>query len=139
VTNFYQDEPRAAGLKQMDPEPYGFIGNVTLTTIESFATARREDVQKLVDAAFDASRLFKHEPAAAMAICMGEPVKLLKLDGRVAMERIYRILQEELSEQPIPTPEGIANTRRMATLRMPELKDFNPLEMWDLSFARAAL
>jgi hypothetical protein len=27
----------------------------------------------------------------------------------------------------------------MALLRMPELKDFNPLVMWDLSFARAAM
>jgi hypothetical protein len=138
VTNFYQDEPRAAGLKQMDPEPYGFIGNVTLTTLESFATSQREDVQKLVDAAFAASHVFKHEPAAAMDIFMGEPVKLLKLDGRSAMERIYGILRDELSEQPIPTPEGIANTRRMALTRMPELGDFNPLLMWDLSFARAA-
>jgi hypothetical protein len=123
----------------MDPEPYGFIGNVTLTTLENFATSRRDDVQKLVDAAFDASRLFKHDPAAAMEICMREPVKLLKLDGRAAMERLYDILREELSEQPIPTPEGIANTRRMALTRIPELKDFNPLAMWDLSFARAAL
>jgi hypothetical protein len=54
------------------------------------------------------------------------------------MERIYRILSDELSEQPIPTAEGIANTRRMALPRMPELADFNPLVMWDLSFARAA-
>jgi ABC-type nitrate/sulfonate/bicarbonate transport system substrate-binding protein len=139
VTNFYQDEPRAAGLKELDAEPYGFIGNVTLTTTESFAASRREEVQKLVEAAFDASRLFKHDPAAALDICMREPVKLLKLDGRAAMERIYRILRDELSEQPIPTAEGIANTRRMALPRMPELADFNPLVMWDLSFARAAL
>jgi hypothetical protein len=138
VTNFYQDEPRAAGLKEMAPEPYGFIGNVTLTTLESVAASRHDDVQKLIDAAFAASRLFKHEPAAAMDICMGEPAKLLKLDGRPAMERVYGILRDELSEQPIPTPEGIANTRRMAVLRMPELKDFNPLVMWDLSFARTA-
>jgi hypothetical protein len=27
----------------------------------------------------------------------------------------------------------------MALIRMPELEDFNPLVMWDLSFARAAL
>ena len=121
----------------MDTEPYGFIGNVTLTTLESFAVSRRDDVQTLVDAAFAASRLFKHNPAAAMDICMGEPVTLLKLDGRTAMERIYGILRDELSEQPIPTPEGIGNTRRMALVRMPELGDFNPLLMWDLSFARA--
>jgi NMT1/THI5 like protein len=138
VTNFYQDEPCAAGLKQMDPAPYGFIGNVTLTTLESFATSRRDEVQTLVDAAFAASRLFKHEPAVAMDICMGEPIKLLKLEGRNAMERIYGILRDELSEQPIPTCESIANTRRMALSRMPELKEFNPLLMWDLSFARAA-
>lgn len=138
VTNFYQDEPRAGGLKELATEPYGFIGNVTLTTLETFATTRRDDVQKLVEAAFDASKLFKHDPAAAMAICLGEPVKLLKLDGRAAMERIYGILRDELSEQPVPTPEGIANTRRMATLRMPELSDFNTLLMWDLSFAREA-
>jgi ABC-type nitrate/sulfonate/bicarbonate transport system substrate-binding protein len=138
VTNFYQDEPRKAGLKELDPEPYGFIGNVTLTTLESFAAARRDDVQKLVEAAFEASRLFKHDPAAALDICMNEPAMLLKVESRAAMERIYGILREELSEQPIPTPEGIANTRRMALPRMPELKDFNPLLMWDLSFAREA-
>ena len=139
VTNFYQDEPRRAGLRELAAEPYGFIGNVTLTTLESFTAGRREDVQKLVEAAFDASRLFKHDPAAAMEICMGEPAKLLKLDGRAAMERIYEILRGELSERPIPTAEGIANTRRMAVPRMAELRDFNPLEMWDLSFARATL
>lgn len=139
VTNFYQHEPRKAGLKELESEPYGFIGNVTLTTLESFVATRREDVQKLVEAAFEASRLFKHDPGAAMAICMGEPARLLKLDGRAAMERTYEILRGELSEQPMPTPEGIANTRRMALLRMPELADFNPLVMWDLSFARATL
>jgi ABC-type nitrate/sulfonate/bicarbonate transport system substrate-binding protein len=138
VTNFYQDEPRAGGLKELETEPYGFIGNVTLTTVETFAASRRDDVQKLVEAAFDASHLFKHDPATAMDICMGEPAKLLKLDGRAAMERVYNILRDELSEQPIPTAEGIANTRRMALIRMPELADFNPLVMWDLSFARAA-
>lgn len=139
VTNFYQDEPRAAGLKELDTEPYGFIGNVTLTTLESVAAARRDDVQKLVAAAFAASRLFKHDPSAALDICMAEPATLLKLDGRAAMQRVYGILRDELSELPIPTAEGIANTRRMALARMPELADFNPLVMWDLSFARAAL
>jgi ABC-type nitrate/sulfonate/bicarbonate transport system substrate-binding protein len=137
VTNFYQDEPRRAGLKELETEAYGFIGNVTLTTLESFAATRRDDVQALVAAAFDASRLFKHDPAAAMEICMGEPAKHLKLDDRAAMERLYEILRRELSEEPIPSAEGIANTRRMALPRMPELGSFNPLVMWDLSFARA--
>jgi len=138
VTNFYQDEPRNAGLRELPTEPYGFIGNVTLTTLESFVAARREDAQKLVDAAFDASRLFKRDPAAALEICMDEPVHLLKLGGRQQMEHTYDILRGELSDMPMPTPEGIANTRRMALIRSPELADFNPLVMWDLSFGRKA-
>jgi ABC-type nitrate/sulfonate/bicarbonate transport system substrate-binding protein len=139
VTNFYQDEPKAAGLMELAVEPYGFIGNVTLTTLENFVATRREDAQKLVNAAFDASRLFKHDPAAAMEICMKEPARLMQLQGRPAMERIYNILRGELSETPLPTAEGIANTRRMAVARTPELAGFNTLAMWDLSFAREAL
>lgn len=139
VTNFYQDEPKAAGLKELAVEPYGFIGNVTLTTLEAFTAKRREDAQKLVDAAFDASHLFKHDPAAAMEICMAEPVRLMKLDGREQMQRLYHILRDELSEIPVPTAEGIANTRRMAVSRAPELASFNTLVMWDLSFARERL
>jgi ABC-type nitrate/sulfonate/bicarbonate transport system substrate-binding protein len=138
VTNFYQDEPRNAGLRELTTEPYGFIGNVTLTTLESFVAARRDDAQKLVDAAFDASRLFKRDPSATLDICMDEPARLLKLGGREQMEHAYEILRGELSDVPIPTAEGIANTRRMAVIRSPELADFNPLLMWDLSFGRAA-
>ena len=139
VTNFYQDEPLAAGLKPLPVEPYGFIGNVTLTTTESLAQSRRADVQTLIDAAFEASRLFRNEPAAALAICTAEPMRLMKIDGERQMERIYGILRGELSEQPIPTADGISNTRRMAVARAPELATFNTLLMWDLSFARAAV
>ncbi len=139
MTNFYQDEPLAAGLKPLPVEPYGFIGNVTLTTTESLAQSRRADVQTLIDAAFEASRLFRNEPAAALAICTAEPMRLMKIDGERQMERIYGILRGELSEQPIPTADGISNTRRMAVARAPELATFNTLLMWDLSFARAAV
>jgi hypothetical protein len=139
VTNFYQDQPLGAGLKELAIEPYGFIGNVTLTTTEAIASARRADIQALVDAAFEASRLFKHDRGAALAIFAEEPRTLLEIKDDREMERVYAILAGELSEAPMPSAEGISNTRRMRLPRNPELADFNPLVMWDLSFARAAL
>ena len=139
VTNFYQDEPLAAGLKPLPVEPYGFIGNVTLTTTEAIAQDRRADVQALVDAAFEATHLFRTDPKAALEICGGEPMSLMKIADAASMAHIYNILRSELSEMPIPTAEGISNTRRMAVSRAPELADFNTLVMWDLSFAREAL
>jgi len=138
VTNFYRDRPKAAGLVALPGEPYGFIGNVTLTTTEKLVADRRAEMQALVDAAFEASRLFKHDRAAALAICRGEPMKLLAVDD-AEMQRLYGILAEELSEMPIPSVEGLSNTRRMRLGMNPELADFNPLVMWDMSFARDAI
>jgi hypothetical protein len=138
VTNFYQDAPRSAGLVELPVEPYGFIGNVTLTTLERFVETRPEEAQALVEAAFDASHLFKHEPDGALQICLGEPMRLMQIEGREAMQRTYDILRGELAELPVPSAEGIANTRRMALSRAPELAAFNTLLMWDLRFAQRA-
>jgi len=139
VTNFYQDAPLGAGLHELAIEPYGFIGNVTLTTTEDIARARRDEVQSLVNAAFDASRLFKHDRAASLAIFAREPKALMEIKDDKEMARIYDILAGELSEAPLPSAEGISNTRRMRLARDPDLAGFNPLVMWELSFARAAL
>jgi len=139
VTNFYQNEPRNAGLKEMPIGRYGFIGNVTLSTLEPTIAARKDDIQTLVEAAFDATYLFINDPEAALAICRGEPMRLLEFSADADTVKLYHILRSELSAYPIPSAEGISNTRRMRLPRNPELADFNPLAMWDLSFARSAL
>ncbi len=139
VTNFYQNEPAAAGLKLVPVEPYGFIGNVTLTTTEGFIERRRSEVQHLVTAAFEASQLFKHDAATALAICKKEPSELLKIENEKQLEFTYQILRDELSEAPLPSPEGISNTMRMRLDSSPELTSFNPVVMWDFSFAREAM
>jgi hypothetical protein len=140
VTNLYADEAIAAGLKVLDLEPYGFIGNVTLTTTRGLIERRPDAVNALVHAAFDASALFQQDRSAVLEIMRGEPQRLMNDEQQSAadLERTYEILCSELSAQPIPTPEGLSNTRRMSLSVFPELRDFNPLEMWDLSFAARA-
>jgi hypothetical protein len=136
VTNFYQEEPLRAGLKEFPIEPYGFIGNVTLTTTESFARTHADEVQRLVDAAFDASVLFKTDSAAALRIMQDEPKRLMKIEDDTQLAKTYGILREELSDEPLPSAAGVSNTHRMRLASTPALAGFNPLLMWDFSFAR---
>lgn len=138
VTNFYQDEPAGAGLRLLPIEPYGFIGNVTLTTTEKIVAERRDDIQVLVSAAFDATHTFRNDPALALAICREEPMQLMEIKSAADMVRLYEILRAELSEEPVPTVEAISNTWRMCLDSSPELASFNPLLMWDFSFAQRA-
>jgi hypothetical protein len=49
------------------------------------------------------------------------------------------MLQAEISPVPIPTLDGLRNALDIICARFPDLRSFDPLIMWDLSFARAAL
>lgn len=139
VTNLYADEPLQAGLKALPYARYGILGNVTLTVSGRTIGSNRKDVQNLVNAAFDANRIFRNDRSTTLGIMAKETRELLKVESNEKLERFYEILKDELSEFPIPSAEGIANTLRMRLDRSPELSSFNPLLMWDFSFVREAL
>jgi hypothetical protein len=111
------------------------MGNVTLTTSRRVVDERRDEIEALVRAAFDATALFKHDPAGTLEVMRREPMELMHIQSEQALQRTYEILSEELSTTPVPSIEGIRNTYRMVLSRSPELGDLNPLLMWDLSFA----
>jgi len=137
VTNLYADEALAAGLKDLPFEPFGFIGNMTLTTSSSILAEKRETVEQVVRGFFDAVRLFKSDRESTLDIMRGEPARLLSGERDFEVERMYEILRDELSDAPIPSPQGIVNTHRMMLGRAPELSPYNPLLGWDLTFAAA--
>ncbi len=142
VTDLYAQAPHAAGLKEIPIARYGFLGNVTLTLTEGLIGSRGADVQTLVDSCFAATRTFKSDRAATLRIMAGEPRRLLETQLEVpddaSLERIYETLRDELSDNPVPTADAIWNVWRMRLDTAPELVNFNPLLMWDLSFARRA-
>ena len=129
----------ASALKLLPLEPYGLHAIVTLTTRTDFITERREEVATPVRAAFDTSSLFKDDASTTLEIMSREPMKLMEIESEQALERTYEILRDELSDVPVPSVEGVSNTRRMTLARSDELADFNPLLMWDLSFAGSIL
>ncbi len=137
ITNLYADQALGAGLKPVPIAPYGFLGNVTLTSLQPVIEARREAFADLVTAAFEASRLFREDAAATLEVLSREPKTLLGLDD-AGLRDLYRVLRDELSPNPVPTAEAISNTYRMRLVRSPELAGHNPLLAWDFGLARAA-
>lgn len=138
VTNFHAYKAAEAGLKALAIPPYGFIGNVTLSTTEAIARDRAGALGELVAAAFDAHEMFRTDFAGVLDICRGEPKELMEIDSEDELERVVGIIASELSPNPVPTPEGVANTWRMRLAKDPDLARFNPMIMWDLGFARRA-
>jgi ABC-type nitrate/sulfonate/bicarbonate transport system substrate-binding protein len=144
ITHLYSEAPLAAGLRELPYDTYYFEGgNVTLTTTEDVIRERRQDIQGCMNAAFDATHLFKTDATTVLRIMRDESLELLRehldVPDDESLAKVYRILRDELAEIPVPTAAGIDNAWRMRLESSPELRDFNPLLMWDLSFARDAL
>lgn len=139
VTNFHARDAAEAGLKALALPPYGFIGNVTLSTTEAIASDRGDALRALVAAAFDTHEMFRTDLAGVIEICRGEPRRLMEIESEAELARIVGIVGAELSPDPAPRAGGIVNTWRMRLARDPGLAAFNPMIMWDLSFAREVL
>ncbi|HEY7060539.1 MAG TPA: ABC transporter substrate-binding protein [Chloroflexota bacterium] len=144
ITYLYAQAALDAGLRELPYDTYYFEGgNVTLTTTEGVIRERRQDVQDSLNAAFDATHLFKTDAATTLRLMREETLDLLRehleIPDDAALERVYHILRDELSPIPVPTAAGIDNAWRMRLDTAPGLRDFNPLLMWDFSFAREAL
>jgi hypothetical protein len=145
MTPLYAPAAAAAGLVELPYQPYSFDGgNVTLTTTERLAATKQPLIQTLIDAAFDTSELFAAGAAVVHETVKSECADLLSEHFPAAGEeaeltRIEDVIRAELAPRPIPTATGIATAHRMRLRQTPELASFNPLTMWDLSFARRAL
>lgn len=135
VTNMYADPPTEAGLKELPKPNFGYLGNVTLTTRRDVIERDRPAAEALARAAFEASRLFKQDSSRTLGFMISGPAKLMGLERQAQIERVYALQRDELSDQPIPSLEGLLNMRRMAAAADPGLAEFNPLLIWDLSFA----
>lgn len=144
ITDLYVDGPVEAGLKELPYERYPFAdGYITLTTTEGVLDRKRESILTLVGAAFETSRLFRTDAAKTLAVMREESLPLLRdhfeIPDDASLERIYLRLRDAFSDIPVPTAEGIVNARRLQLDEAPEMRDFNPLLMWDFNLAREVL
>jgi hypothetical protein len=137
LSKLFADEPIRQGLKPISMGRFGFLGSVVFTTSHRVIQERPADVEAFVKGAFDAAQMFKHDRAASLAVMKAAPEKLMSFDVQddAHLERLWEILSEETAEVPMPTAEAISNFHKMTFPEYEELKDYNPLTMWDTSFA----
>jgi ABC-type nitrate/sulfonate/bicarbonate transport system substrate-binding protein len=140
----YGDAALAAGLLPIGYPPFAFEGGYIIPTLtEAYVAANRETVRGLVFAMFDACRRAKTEPGWLLEVTKAEALGDLAEhftfanDGEVARFVAHQI--DEIAEIPIPTPAGLVNALEIARAQYTIPGGFNPLVMWDLSFAREAL
>jgi hypothetical protein len=144
MTPLYAPAAVAAGLVELPYQPYSFDGgHVTLTTTEHLAAAKQPLMQTMIDSAFDASELFAARAAVVSETIRNECADSLRehfpaVPEEAELARIEDVIRAELASVPVPTADGIATAHRMRLRQSPELASFNPLAMWDLSFARRA-
>jgi hypothetical protein len=145
MTPLYAPAAVEAGLVELPYQPYSFDGgHVTLTTTEHLAAAKQPLMQTMIDAAFDTSELFASGAEVVGETIREECVPSLRehfpaVADKSELARIEDVIRAELAAVPVPTAEGIATAHRMRLRQAPGLASFNPLTMWDLSFARCAM
>lgn len=143
MSEIYAEPALAAGLHEVPIAYYPFAGgNVSMTTTEHIAATKRDAVQALVDAMFLTNDAFRTDPATVQRIIRDEAAELLGEHFTLQPgfeKRFHEMLRDELAEIPVPTAAGINNAQRIRFSTNPELRALNPVLMWDLSFARAAL
>ena len=135
VTNILTSDPFTAGLTALPIDRFDCLVNLTLTTRLDVINDRADAVRQLVASAFVATRTFREDRDATLAILQREPQQLLNVD-HARLGELYEILRDELAPTPVPTAAAIDHTYRMRLSDNPELTNFNPLTMWDLRFAR---
>ncbi len=140
----YADAALAAGLHQIPTPPFPFEGgHVIPTTTEALVTRAPQAIRALAHAMHDANHRVSSEPGWTLdlvtAECLADLREHFTMNGDDDIARIVGHLVAEVGGSPLPTIAGLANALEIARAQYAGLDGFNPLEMWDLSFARETL
>ena len=120
----------------MEVPSMAMIEGVTLTTTTTYVKNHEEEVRSLILAMIDATHFFKTKKAETLAIIKKHCSQLLKMHDDEEWNCFYETQAASLEEKPYPSLEAIQNVFALAVKRNPEIKDFNPLILWDLHYVK---
>lgn len=133
----------AAGLIAIPYPAFAFDGaHIIPTTTDDFVKREPALIAALVGAMFDACASIRATPERMIELvktCLDDLREHFTLDTDDQIRRFSAQQSAEIAANPLPTADGIRNAYDVAHVRYKELDGYNPLEMWDLSFARAAM
>ena len=84
----------------------------------------------------DGIHFFKAKKTDTLAIIKKHCTELLRIQDDEEWNCFYDAQAASLEAKPYPTLEAIQNVFALALKRDPEIKNFNPLALWDLHYLR---
>ena len=127
---------RKLGARIMELPTMAMIEGVTLTTTTTYVQNHEDEARSLIRALVDATHFFKTKKADTLAIIKKHCTELLKIQNDEEWNCFYDAQAASLEAKPYPTLNAIQNVFALALKRDPEIKNFNPLALWDLHYLR---
>ncbi|MGE5820787.1 MAG: ABC transporter substrate-binding protein [Deltaproteobacteria bacterium] len=127
---------KAIGAKTMELPTMPMIEGVTLTTTTTYVKTHEDEVKGLLCALIDAIHFFKTRREETLRIIQKTCSELLKMENDEEWNCFYDNQAASLESKPYPTLAAIQNVFALAVKRDPQIKDFNPLALWDLHHLR---
>lgn len=131
-----QTRAQSIGARVTELPTMPMIEGVTITTTTTYVNSHEEEVRGLLLALVDAIHFFRTRRQETLAIINKTCRDLLKLQSDDEVIDFYENQARSLEPKPYPTLEAIRNVFALAVKINPEIKDFNPLIMWDLHYLR---
>jgi len=124
------------GAKVVEVPPMAMIEGVTLTTTTQYVKTHEDEARSLVMAMIDGTHFFKTRKADTLAILKKHCSQLLKMQSDEEWDCFYENQVASLEAKPYPSLEAVQNVFALAVKRDPEIKNFNPLMLWDLHYVK---
>jgi hypothetical protein len=127
---------RKIGAKITELPTMPMIEGVTLTTTTTYVKSHEDEVRSLILALIDGIHFFKTKKAETLAIVKKHCSELLKIENDEEWNCFVDNQAASLEEKPYPSIGAIQNVFALALKRDPQIKDFNPLALWDLHYVK---
>ncbi|MCH7482694.1 MAG: ABC transporter substrate-binding protein [Chloroflexi bacterium] len=125
------DAARKAGLRVYEFPPFPMIKNMTLTSMLPSVLKDSELARRVIHVMTEAAEFFISNREETLTI-LRDPVYPLPEGWVDHLATQYDERAAEYEPTLFPNPEGIVNVHRLSAMLYPEVKQMNPLELWDL-------
>jgi ABC-type nitrate/sulfonate/bicarbonate transport system substrate-binding protein len=127
---------RSLGANIIEMPSMPMIEGVTITTTTTYVNNHQEEIRGLLLALVEATHFFKTRRQDTLNILKQHCSDVLKHQSDEETELFYKTQENSLEPKPYPTLGAIENVFALAARECPEIRDSNPLAMWDLHYVR---
>ena len=124
------------GAKILEVPPMAMIEGVTLTTTTTYVKNHEDEARALIMALIDGVHFFKTHKAETVGILKKHCSQLLKMHDDGEWDCFYETQSATLEKAPYPSIDAMQNVFALAVKRNPEIKEYNPLALWDLHYVK---